>query len=67
MIVAPWQLQRLLEGEKWRNAQQIVTEQIGGDPAEARLPALREMARLIGPAWDAATKPRIYGASLSSG
>ena len=47
VIVAPWQLQRLLEGEKWRNAQQIVTEQIGGDPAEARLPALREMARLI--------------------
>ena len=28
VIVAPWQLQRLLEGEKWRNAQQIVTEQL---------------------------------------
>ncbi|MEE2757898.1 MAG: tetratricopeptide repeat protein [Myxococcota bacterium] len=44
--VADWQIQRLLEGEKWRNAQQMITERIGGDPADARLSALREMARL---------------------
>ena len=44
--VVDWQVQRLIEANKWRNVQQILTEQHGGDPADARLSALRQMAHL---------------------
>ena len=41
-----WQLQRLMEGNKWRNVQQIVMERMGGDPADNRVEALKTMALL---------------------
>ena len=44
--VEPWQIQQLIQSNKWRNIQQILTAQHGGDPNESRLYALREMARL---------------------
>ena len=44
--VDDWQIQRLIETDKWRNIQQIITQRLGGDPASARLGSLREMARL---------------------
>ena len=42
----PWQILRLVATGKWRNIQQLLAESHGGDPAEARLHSLREMARL---------------------
>ncbi|MEZ4433356.1 MAG: tetratricopeptide repeat protein [bacterium] len=45
-VVVDWQTQRLVEGGKWRNVQQVFTQQAGGSPADARVAALREMARL---------------------
>jgi tetratricopeptide (TPR) repeat protein len=44
--VAHWQIQRLVETAKWRNIQQIIVQQIGGDPATARTEAIRQMAVL---------------------
>ena len=44
--VVPWQVERLVATGKWRNIQQLLADQHGGDPADARLHALREMARL---------------------
>ncbi len=44
--VIPWQIERLVATNKWRNVQQLLVDQHGGDPAESRLHALRGMARL---------------------
>lgn len=44
--VVDWQTQRLVEAGKWRNVQQVFAQQAGGSPADARVAALREMARL---------------------
>ncbi len=44
--VQHWQIQRLLETNKWRNIQQLLIQELGGDPNKARLQALKIMARL---------------------
>ncbi|MFN3201894.1 MAG: tetratricopeptide repeat protein [Bradymonadia bacterium] len=44
--VQAFTLQRLLETGKWRNIQQLLIQQIGGDPNSARKLALRQMAEL---------------------
>ena len=41
-----FQVQRLVETGKWRNVQQMLQDNIGGDPNHARVEALRQMARL---------------------
>lgn len=44
--VVRWQTVRLVEAGKWRNVQQVFAQEAGGKPAEARVVALRKMARL---------------------
>ncbi|MBU1433306.1 tetratricopeptide repeat protein [Myxococcota bacterium] len=44
--VIHWQIQRLLETNKWRNVQQMIIDQLGGDPNEARVYSLQAMAML---------------------
>lgn len=44
--VVRWQTVRLVEAGKWRNVQQVFAQEAGGKPAEARVAALRQMARL---------------------
>ncbi len=44
--VREFQILRLLETGKWRNIQQLLAEKYGGDPGEARVMALRDMARM---------------------
>lgn len=45
-LVQEWQLVRLIEGAKWRNIQQLLTDARGGDPNTARVEALRQMAQM---------------------
>lgn len=44
--LADWQAHQLLLAGKWRNVQQILMKQIGGDPSSARSESARQMARL---------------------
>ena len=44
--VIDWQVQYLIETDKWRNVQQLLAQQIGGDPNKARVVSLRQMAEL---------------------
>jgi tetratricopeptide (TPR) repeat protein len=44
--VLDWQVQYLIETDKWRNVQQLLAQQAGGDPNKARLVSLRQMAIL---------------------
>ncbi len=41
-----WQIQRLIETNKWNNIRQLLTDRMGGDPNATRVPVLREMAVL---------------------
>jgi hypothetical protein len=41
-----FQIQQFIQGNKWRNVQQLLTTEHGGDPGEARLYALKTMAYL---------------------
>ena len=44
--VIDWQLQRLIETNKWRNAQQILADRAGGDPQSSRTAAMRVLAKM---------------------
>lgn len=44
--VRDWQVQRFIESGKWRNAQQLVSEGLDGDPTSVRVEGLKLIAQL---------------------